>query len=174
MVEISVMASELVDTQRMFVKIADDVGTQIEGAMENLSKILTGKVKETFDLGGARDGEPAWIEIRNPSPLVDTGVLQDSIQGKVETKENEILLTIYTESPYAAVHNEGGDTVTDVRPTKKTKKGRTPTSMWEFTGEVREMEIPQREFLFLTDNDEERINTEINVAIETLMEFADL
>ena len=168
--EIEIEFSSPQEIQQTFATIKDGVKDNLFGAMEALVEELEERIKMTFDLGGARDGEPEWLVIHNPSPLVDTGVLQDSIKGRVEEEGDDIVVVMFTNVPYAATHNFGDTVDTDVRPTKKENRGRTSTSMWQHTGEFREVDIPQREFLFLTDKDVDDIEQHIALAVEAFGE----
>lgn len=152
----------------LFVRIDSEFDRNILQVLEALAPRLADSIRLSFDVAGERGGRDKWIEIKNPTPLIDTGVLYNSIEGAVEQHGTDYVVVIGTDVPYARVHNEGGWVMTDVVASKNPGRGPRAVSMWRHgEREERELEIPQREFLFLTSEDammqEDTINTGIEV-----------
>ena len=138
---------------------------RLVNALNEAAYVLAERVRETFDVKGARGGHPEWLPNQNPTPLIDTGALQKSIEGLVvEAGDNKLELHIGTDIRYAEIHNEGGDTDLDVVWVPPKNYGKK--SNWQHTGRFRPARISQREFLFLTDQDKQELNDLLLVAID--------
>ena len=134
-------------------------------SLESAAYELAENMKTVFDLKGKRGDNDPWIVTENPDPLVDKGDLRDSIDGEVVDQGNDLVIYIGTDKPYARVLQEGGEVDTDVVfDPDRTENG----SLWKHTGHSRPKEIPERPFLFLTDEDsvllQDAIHTSIDVA----------
>lgn len=148
----------------LFVSVDKSFDKHIKEAMQALAPRLADQVRKTFDLKGARGDREGWLITRNPTPLIDKGDLYRSIRGEVEGKGSQFVISVGTDKEYAKVLNEGCIVKTDVIFDKWRSKG----SYWIHTGHVREMEIPKREFLFMTPNDAEMADETIETAVDVM------
>lgn len=100
--------------------------------MRKLSETMRAAVNTNFRQGG----RPKWLGLkyRNGKPLVDSGRLRDSV---VAYSDNDTAL-VGTNMVYAAIHNFGG-----------------------MAGRGRKVNIPQREFLTLTDQDKQGLMDDV-------------
>lgn len=100
--------------------------------MRKLSETMRAAVNANFRQGG----RPKWLGLkyRNGKPLVDSGRLRDSV---VAYSDNDTAL-VGTNMVYAAIHNFGG-----------------------MAGRGRKVNIPQREFLTLTDQDKQDLMDDV-------------
>ncbi|KPN73669.1 MULTISPECIES: phage virion morphogenesis protein [Neisseria] len=100
--------------------------------MRKLSETMRAAVNTNFRQGG----RPKWLGLkyRNGKPLVDSGRLRDSV---VAYSDNDTAL-VGTNMVYAAIHNFGG-----------------------MAGRGRKVNIPQREFLTLTDQDKQDLMDDV-------------
>lgn len=116
-------------------KALQDLGAGITNRttlMETLAGTMANAVAQNFTDGGRPDKWEA-PKHRTGSPLIDTGMLKNSI---TEMSDNDNAM-VGTNIVYAAIHNFGG------KIKRVTSKG---TKV--------EVEMPQREFLNLTEQDE--------------------
>ena len=111
--------------------ISESVDKDIRLTLDRLAPKLSEAIKSTFDSSGARGGHDAWQVTSNPTPLVKTGHLRNSIEGHIDFSSDGYILVVGTDVDYAKKHNEGLEG------------------------------LPQREFIFLTTDDERLVDEEI-------------
>lgn len=92
--------------------------SETQAILRRILKDIQVEMSDEFDQNFEREAffSEAWQRRRSPMRpdghiLVDTGQLRRSIQSR--TTENSI--TFYTDLPYAAIHNEGGEIVVTPR-----------------------------------------------------------
>ena len=95
--------------------------SETQAILRRILKDIQVEMSDEFDQNFEREAffSEAWQRRRSPMRpdghiLVDTGQLRRSIQSR--TTENSI--TFYTDLPYAAIHNEGGEIVVTPRMKK--------------------------------------------------------
>jgi len=154
-----------------FPKAFDD---NIKAGLENLAPILADKIRETFDMKGARGDHAEWDIIHNPTPLIDTGNLYRSIEGEVQEKGDDYVIVVGTNHPAARSMNFGDVVNTDVRPEKNPGPGPRGKSMWIHTGSYRDMDIPEREFMFFLEDDADLADDALDTALDILKEEMNL
>lgn len=130
-------------------KALTDLGhgiTDRTALMETIAGTMLNAVTQNFNDGGRPQ---AWEapKHRTGMPLVDTGVLKNSI---TEASDNDSAM-VGTNVIYAAIHNFGGTIK------RETTKGKV------------EIEMPQREFLNLTPQDEEDIMDDVHTYFQNLI-----
>jgi phage gpG-like protein len=163
---------EGLDGVKSFVVAVDkEFSKNIKEALESLGRRLSDRIRENFDLEGAREGHESWEVRKNPTPLYDTGVLYNSIEGKVLESSGHYMLLVGTDVDYAEIHDNGGTVETDV--VWAGLEGRSAgISGWKHTEYSRTIKIPKREFLFLTKSDLETIDDEGNSLIKNTLDTA--
>ncbi len=160
-------------------------------------------MSDEFDQNFEREAffSEAWQRRRSPMRpdghiLVDTGQLRRSIQSR--TTENSI--TFYTDLPYAAIHNEGGEIVVTprmkkyfwhkyyettgsfgrkkdggLRKTKKNARLQTNADFWKFMALKKAgttIKIPRRRFLGTSPEVEQAVRTIIEENLRGYVEDA--
>ncbi len=146
---------------------ADEVIAAIEKAdtgisnrtplMRTIAGTMYSAVMQNFDASG----RPAWLGLkyRVGKPLEDTGQLRGSIS---QHYDNESAV-VGTNCIYAAIHNFGGT----IKP-KKAKNLFIPL-IGGGGRKVKSVDIPQREFLKLTPQDEEDIIEDVQAYFQNLI-----
>lgn len=112
---------------------------RLQDGVENryrLMERLAGTMHYAVHMNFRAGGRPKWLglEYRNGKPLVDSGRLRDSV---VAYSDNDTAL-VGTNMVYAAIHNFGG-----------------------MAGRGRKVNIPQREFLTLTNQDKQDLMDDV-------------
>ncbi|HFC8542647.1 phage virion morphogenesis protein [Neisseria weaveri] len=112
---------------------------RLQDGVENryrLMERLAGTMHYAVHMNFRAGGRPKWLGLkyRNGKPLVDSGRLRDSV---VAYSDNDTAL-VGTNMVYAAIHNFGG-----------------------MAGRGRKVNIPQREFLTLTDQDKQDLMDDV-------------
>lgn len=94
------------------------MGNEVQIIIKRILKDIQVELSDEFDQNFEREAffSAAWQRRRSPMRpdghiLVDTGSLRRSIQSR--TTDNSI--TFYTDLPYAAIHNDGGEIVVTPR-----------------------------------------------------------
>ena len=145
----TISAAEVVElTQLVATRISNN-----KPVLEAIASLAQESVRENFAAGG-RPTKWQALKSRSGQPLLNTGVLMNSIGKKVEG--NTVL--IGTIEPYAAIHNFGGHTRPHIiRPTNKKALfwpgAGHPVKAVHHPGSL----IPQREFMLLQQQDTEDI-----------------
>ena len=92
----------------------NNMNENIQKIIKNILRDIQVELKDKFDQNFERQAffSEAWQRRKSPTRpgghiLVDTGQLRRSIKSK--TTENSVIF--YTDLPYAAIHNEGGDII---------------------------------------------------------------
>lgn len=148
-------------------RLVDSLGER-SSLMLNVSEIMLAAVQENFIQGG----RPAWLDTaRGGQILRKSGRLFSSIQSS--SNNNQAL--VGTNVVYAAIHNFGGevkrkagttDTYHSVGKDGSFKKGFARRSKANFAmthnRKASSFNMPQREFMHLTPNDENEIVDAIN------------
>ena len=136
------------ESEGLFGRIRGLFRNFIQRSQNKVANRIAENVKTTFLKQGERGGHPKWIptsEIalskrkvgrNNGLTLVDAGELMDSIKGEVEKNADNFLITIDSDVPYAHEHNDGDH-------------------IYYVDGGA--YNVPQREFLFMTDGDTEDV-----------------
>ncbi|EGV36384.1 phage virion morphogenesis protein [Neisseria weaveri] len=112
---------------------------RLQDGVENryrLMERLAGTMHYAVHMNFRAGGRPKWLGLkyRNGKPLVDSGRLRDSV---VAYSDNDTAL-VGTNMVYAAIHNFGG-----------------------MAGRGRKVNIPQREFLTLTNQDKQDLMDDV-------------
>lgn len=145
--------------------------------------------KESFDKKSF-NGNP-WAPAKKPrsngSLLVDSGTLVNSIEPRMITPERVIISAGHTKAPYAMAHNEGYTGSVRVEPFTRTTEGRSvdvPTHTrkgktikahtWNIPGGeqqvkafTRKMNLPQRQFMGMSDELNQLIRDRIEKRIQS-------
>jgi phage gpG-like protein len=122
----------------------------IQAALPKIVKELAVESRNFFDESFSNKGFTdtsltPWKPVRDKSgnikqrPLVESGALRRSIR----TEINGLSATIYTEIPYAQIHNEGGPRKFTASVRSHTRKGRTVKTHNRTVDTV----MPQRQFM---------------------------
>lgn len=112
-----------IQVDQFFTGLWDDVNTWAMAGLGAAALLLADRIRDTFDAKGERGGHPKWLITRNPTPLIKTGRLYRSFEGRVVRSQDGFEVTVATDVPYALKHNDGLEG------------------------------MPKREFMFFTDDD---------------------
>ena len=139
----------------------------LEASAEIIAEEATEYYKESFERKGW-NGAP-WLPVKNPpsrgSLMLRSTQLMNSIRPIEINKERVVIAAGYEDRvQYARVHNEGYDGTVNVKAFTRMVKGK-PQQVKDHT---RHMQIPQRQFMGVTDELEERLTTRIASAIESI------
>lgn len=172
----SVANFELVETKKhglydLFVRIEKDFDKNIKKGLEALAPRLADGIRKTFDAKGKRGGRKRWVITKNPNPLIDLGHLYESFQGYVEGRGDDYVVVVGTDVYYARTLNEGDIVDTDVVYDEKRTQG---GSLWFHTGLFEDQRIPEREFMFLADEDVEMSIDTIDSSVKALAQLEEL
>lgn len=146
----------------IFVRIEKTVDKNLKIALDAIAPELADRIRDTFDETGARGGRQQWVLRKNPTPLIDTGELRNSIEGVVDEQGSKYVIVVGTDKEYARIHDEGGTTKTDVVYKGNVGGG----SKWMHTGNFRDIKIPKREFMFMTTDDAMMVEDRMEDVIE--------
>lgn len=158
--------------------MGNNIDKQVKQVLRLILKDIKVELGDEFDQNFERQAffSQAWERRRSPTRpgghiLVDSGSLRRSIKSK--TTDNSI--TFYSELPYAAIHNEGGEIVVtkrmkryfwckyysatgsfgrkkdgSLRNTKRNRQLRDEADFWKIMALMKEgskISIPKRQFL---------------------------
>lgn len=174
---------------------------EIEQAMRRTMPVKVGRIakdhfQEGFRKGGFQDnGTQAWQRKKHPDKYGPLMSSRQNLYGSIYYHPDDYRVTVGTEVPYAAIHNEGGDIVVTPRmkrffwakyreanggswkrkasPKGGGREGADEAEFWKTlalkkVGSV--IHIPQRKFigesLELTDKINNTIETEINKILQ--------
>ena len=106
----------------------------VQKIIKNILRDIQVELTDEFDQNFERQAffSEAWQRRKSPTRpgghiLVDTGQLRRSIKSR--TTENSIIF--YTDLPYAAIHNEGGDIVVTFRMKRFSGRRVTNGGLWK-------------------------------------------
>jgi phage gpG-like protein len=132
------------EMKKIFIRAASEASNKVANK-------VTENVKEVFKLEGARGGNEKWEPTtaiarkfrffdKDAPTLIDSGQLKESIYATVTQDPKVFFITIGTDLDYAYQHNNGMHYYTPP-PENDNVAGKT-------------YEVPQRRFLFFTQDDE--------------------
>lgn len=162
---------------------------EIEQAMRRTMPVKVGRIakdhfQDNFRQGGFQDnGTQAWQRKKRPDKYGPLMSSRQNLYGSIYYRPDDYRVTVGTEVPYAAIHNEGGDIIVTARMKRFfwAKYRETNGGSWKRNAKNEEAEfwktlalkrvgsvihIPQRKFigesLELTDKINNTIEKEIN------------
>lgn len=172
-----------------FQQLLNEKRAEIEHALRRTLPIKVGRIakdhfQEGFRRGGFQDhGTQAWQRKKRPDKYGPLMSGRQNLYGSIYYRPEEYRVTVGTEVPYAAIHNDGGDIVVTLRMKRFfwAKYREANGGSWKRNAKNDEAEfwktlalkkvgsvihIPQRRFIGesqeLTDKINNAIETEIN------------
>lgn len=138
----------------------------LEASAEIIAEEATEYYKESFERKGW-NGVP-WLPVKNPpsrgSLMLRSTQLMNSIRPIEITKERVVIAAGYEDRvQYARVHNEGFDENVNIKAFTRMVKGKPQ----QVKDHIRHMQVPQRQFMGVTDELEEKLVQRIETYISS-------
>jgi phage gpG-like protein len=95
------------EAQQVFTDLWNAIDTMVMNASRKISDAQVANVTRSFKLKGARADQPPWLITRNPTPLIRTGHLMNSNEGRVTPLTTGWKVDVFNRVPYAMKHNFG-------------------------------------------------------------------
>lgn len=152
-IEIEIDSQNFLDSLK---KLADGIVHRTD-----LMRRLAGTMEEAVRKNFAEGGRPKWqgLKYREGKPLTDSGNLLGSITQAYDNHQ----AIVGTNSLYARIHNYGGVITPKKGQYLKFKIG----DRWV---QVKKVEIPQREFMKLTPEDEQDLIQDVQDYFQRLLD----
>ena len=119
-----------------------------------VSRLLENEVKMNFRQGGRpkKWKESIRAKEQGGKTLQDTGTLRNSIKSRVNVRNKELDITVFTNIEYAAIHNYGGT----IKVTER-MRGFLHGVGIHLKSSTKSIRMPKREFMILPDDINKKI-----------------